>query len=153
MDTPEYPREETADGASDSGAGGSIRHQTLQAARAGGPGRGVRCLGAIIPLIAEGSAEESILGIVFTLLAVSGVYAWCFFDSVEQKYRIPVYLRFLIILLCAIGLPLYFIKTRGVRGLISSALALLFFALLSAIATGTEFLVDWIWNGSSEDLW
>ena len=74
--------------------------------------------------------DGTFLIFVATIGTIVLVVSWCFLDARELGYRIPKLLLVLIVLCGAIGLPLYLIRTRGVRGLWSSLLASLFLGLM-----------------------
>jgi len=86
--------------------------------------------GAIEQLQEINDFDGTFFIIAGTIGVVMLVVSWCLLDARERGYTIPKLLLVLIVLFGAIGLPLYLIRTRGVRGLWSSLLALLFLGLM-----------------------
>ena len=60
----------------------------------------------------------SLIAIVMPLLAIASVYFWIIYDARLRNYRIPKYVKFIIILFGIIGVPIYFWQTRNVKGFI-----------------------------------
>ena|SRR5579863_6175389 len=84
-------------------------------------------------LFSETLADQRafILGgmVIGLLLLVS----WCRLDARERGYTIKKPLLLVIILFAFVGVPIYFIRTRGVRGILNIFLALLLVLALMAL--------------------
>lgn len=57
----------------------------------------------------------SIVGICFSLIAISLIYFWIYHDSRARNYKTPKLTRYLIILIGIIGVPIYFWQTRNLK--------------------------------------
>ena len=60
----------------------------------------------------------SLIGIIMPLLAIAAIYFWLIYDAKLRSYRIPKYVKFIIILFGIIGLPIYFWQTRNIKDFI-----------------------------------
>ena len=54
------------------------------------------------------------------------IASWCHIDARERGYAITKLLFLAIVFVTVVGLPVYLIRTRGVRGVLSIVIALLF---------------------------
>src|SRR5262245_40181770 len=54
--------------------------------------------------------------LVSTVVEVLLIYTWCHYDAVLYKQLIPRSLKFYIVLLAIIGVPMYLVRSRGWRG-------------------------------------
>ena len=58
------------------------------------------------------------------------IASWCHIDARERGYTIRKPLFLTIVFITIVGLPVYLIRTRGVRGVLSIVLALLFTVIM-----------------------
>lgn len=69
-----------------------------------------------------------ILGIIAQFVAI---IQWCKADAEQRNFEFSIGDRVFIVLLALIGLPNYFIKSRGfIKGLVSTGYAILFWILM-----------------------
>ncbi len=101
-------------------------------------------LGGVDVLIHESTSAEKAITIGSALLMLSFVFTWLYYDSLEHHYRIGMLLGLCIILLGGIGIPVYFFRTRGLRGFISLGLALLFSCGLALIVSVSFYAVYYV---------
>jgi len=82
-----------------------------------------------------------VVGLATTVLIIS----WCNVDARERDFTIKPWLFVTMFFLTFIGVPIYLLRTRGVRGMFSILLALLFFVLMLVLevvaAQITRFLM------------
>lgn len=64
---------------------------------------------------------------------ILGVW-WCFTDASEHDYSIGWMMRILLVLMFAIGFPLYIFRTRGIAGFKTLGLAVLLVAIMAVCA-------------------
>jgi hypothetical protein len=88
-------------------------------------------VGAAMQAFAEVELERffQIGGVIVHILLIG---SWCHIDARERGYELKNPLFFTIIFVTFVGLPIYLIRTRGVRGKLSTVLALLFGIALGA---------------------
>ena len=55
------------------------------------------------------------LGILNTLGAIILIYLWIIYDAKFRSYRIPQYIKYIIVLIGLIGVPMYFWRTRNTK--------------------------------------
>jgi hypothetical protein len=65
--------------------------------------------------------------------SVMFIASWCHIDARERGYAIRKLLFLAIVFVTVVGLPVYLIRTRGVRGILSIVLALLFAVIMVAL--------------------
>ena len=70
--------------------------------------------GSLLGLVPEDAGLDDVLSIANMILTLVPLLLWCVYDSAEKAYRLSKGLSILIILFAAIGLPVYFFRTRGV---------------------------------------
>ena len=58
------------------------------------------------------------------------IASWCHIDARERGYTIRKPLFLTIVFITIVGLPVYLMRTRGVRGVLSIVLALLFTVII-----------------------
>jgi hypothetical protein len=87
-------------------------------------------VGVLDQIFADDRGTDKFVTVIYALTAAFLLITWCQYDSRLYAYRIRKPLLLLIFLLAIIGLPLYLLRTRGYRGLISIAIAAAFFAAL-----------------------
>ena len=73
---------------------------------------------------------DQLLTIGTAVIEIILINVWCQYDSWERSYTIGKPLRLLIIFFAAIGVPVYLLRTRGWRGLVSIVLVAVFAGLL-----------------------
>ena len=101
-------------------------------------------LGGISPGVPEGASVGTALTGVGALLLLSCGFTWLYLDSIERHFRIGVLLGVSIILVSGVGVPIYFFRTRGLRGFASLVLLFLFGCLLVAIYSGFYYAVWYV---------
>ena len=84
-------------------------------------------------LFVESHADERAFAIGGMVVGLLLIVSWCRLDARERAYTISKPLLLTIILLAGVGLPVYLLRTRGVRGILSIVIALLFGLLLTAL--------------------
>jgi hypothetical protein len=89
--------------------------------------------GVLEQLFSETHADERAFAIGGMVLGLILLVSWCRLDAREQGYTISKPLLLAIILFAAIGLLIYFIRTRGARGILSFGIAVLFTVVLIAL--------------------
>lgn len=67
---------------------------------------------------------------------------WCHFDAAQRSFRISRLFSVIIFLFGLIVLPVYLLRTRGVRGLLSIVIAVALFVLLSLICALNVTVVE-----------
>lgn len=87
-------------------------------------------VGVLDQVLVDDRSYDRLLTTGSAVIAVVLIAAWCHYDSWQRSYTIGTPLRFLILLLAAIGVPVYLLRTRGWRGLISTILAGAFAGLM-----------------------
>ncbi|MCC0179483.1 hypothetical protein I4641_21215 [Waterburya agarophytonicola K14] len=101
--------------------------------------------GFIDALLYDNQKLLEISSIVSSLIAIALIYFWIIYDAKIHRYRIPKYIKYLVILFSVIGVPIYFWKTRKFSNFILNIGGLWLFAfygllyLLSAYITGSIF--------------
>jgi len=96
-----------------------------------------RLIGLLGISAACGVFAESHLGEFFFFAGTIGslllIVSWCQLDARERGYRIPRLLMVMIVLIGVIGVPVFLIRTRGMRGIWSCLLAVLFLGVMVAL--------------------
>ena len=62
--------------------------------------------------------QENLLNLLSILMSISSIcllYYWVIYDARLRNYRIPKWIKYLIILITIIGLPIYFWRTRSIK--------------------------------------
>jgi UDP-N-acetylmuramyl pentapeptide phosphotransferase/UDP-N-acetylglucosamine-1-phosphate transferase len=80
--------------------------------------------------LVEHEWSDRVLTLAGMLLGIVLITTGCQHDSREWSYTITKPLRLLLIFIAIIGVPIYLLRTRGLRGLISIAMAVAFFGIL-----------------------
>lgn len=78
---------------------------------------------------------DFIFGLPFLILGVS----WCFADAAERDHRIGRIMKFVLILLFIVGLPLYLFQTRGIGAFKAIALAVMLVVAICACQLITAY--------------
>ena len=102
---------------------------------------GLAVVGSIATWVFSNSELGYGLTMLLTLVAnIVAIIYWCNVDAEERNFDFTLGQRIFIVLFALIGLPYYFVKSRGVRnGLISTGYAFLFW--LSMYFVGVVTLV------------
>ena len=87
----------------------------------------------VLDQLLDYKSADRILTFVYSIIGIVLVAMWCQYDSRERSYTIRKPLRLLIIFLAFLGVPIYLLCTRGLRGLISTLLAVGFFGVLMGL--------------------
>jgi len=98
--------------------------------------------GAVLEAALTGQVEPfSKFDLVVSLLSLGPLYWWYFLDKEERGFSTGVVQNLAVIAVAAVGLPIYFIRSRGWKGgAIITAQALGFWALLLGLAWLGEWL-------------
>ena len=112
-----------------------------------------RLLSLLVLSIADGVLEQLfadaeiadllpfVAGLAITVLIIS----WCNVDARGRDFTIKPWLFATMFLLTCVGVPIYLLRTRGARGILSILFALLFFVLMVVLgvlaAQITRFLM------------
>jgi hypothetical protein len=104
--------------------------------------------GFLEPLVHDGSAMEKGLNLVTGIALAVLLVQWCEYDCEERGIKRWRYFAVMMIICPGplILMPIYFLATRGWRGLLSILKAALCFTL-AAGATGVGFVVSWTVQG------
>jgi hypothetical protein len=95
-------------------------------------------VGVIDPFVKEGSRMELLLD-----LPVAGVILmWCLYDAAERSFPLSLLMRIVIFGFALVGVPIYLFRTRGLKGFISSGLAVLFFLTCLVVAVVAQVAVQ-----------
>ena len=87
----------------------------------------------------------SSFGLVETLVSVVLLFWWYHVDKAEHGYRAGPLMNGGVLVLAAIALPIYFVRTRGWKGGgITIALAAVFLLLTFLLGEGGEWLGGWL---------
>ena len=70
---------------------------------------------------------------------------WCFLDANERHQRLGRFMQLLIICVAALGIPVWLLRTRGVRGFVAIGWLLLLFALVIGANTLAEYVAVDLW--------
>lgn len=90
-------------------------------------------VGVVVQLSPEIRRDPGLFAFCGGLLYLMLIVSWCLLDARDRGYRIRQPLLVTIVCLAFIGVPIYLIRTRGIRGVWSSTLAVIFFCILIAI--------------------
>lgn len=97
--------------------------------------------GVIVCILPEDNrALDIVVGLPFVILSVW----WVFIDAEERDHRIGGLMRLVLIFAFAIGLPIYLLQTRGIRGVQTIAVAALLFAAMIACMFATAFVTSFL---------
>ena len=77
--------------------------------------------------------------------------AWCHVDAEQHDYRMGRIMRVSLILLFGLAFPIYLLRTRGLNGLVTLGLTVLFAAAMCVCLSATAFLTLFI--GYLADAW
>ena len=86
--------------------------------------------GAVDPFLPDGSR----VSLVLTLPAAAAILVWCLYDAAERSCQVKVPMRILIFGFACVGVPVYLLRTRGLKGIVSIGLAVLFFSACALLA-------------------
>jgi len=67
------------------------------------------------------------------------VVRWCYLDSLQNNYKISKKMTLLIVCLNLVGMPIYFIKSRGLKKGIKSIFLYVLFLILNMIICGIGY--------------
>lgn len=81
------------------------------------------------------------LGILNSLGAIALIYFWIIYDAKSRSYRIPQLVKYLIILLSIVGVPIYFWQTRNIKDFCLNIGGLWLFAFHSVIYSIFAYIV------------
>lgn len=56
-----------------------------------------------------------IISIAISIVAIIIIYCWVIYDAKLRNYRIPKYIKYIVILFSIIGVPIYFWQTRSFK--------------------------------------
>jgi hypothetical protein len=82
--------------------------------------------------------------VVSSVIGVLLVFMWCHYDSWQRSCAIGKPLRLLIIFVAFVGVPVYLLRTRGFRGLLSVVLGGVFLALMGVVALFASEVTSWL---------
>lgn len=100
----------------------------------------VGCVSNALP--EDDQAIDFLFGLPYLILGIS----WCFADAAERKYRLGRVSKIVMILLFAVGFPVYIFRTRGIGGVKTIGMMFLLIggmcacAIVAAVAT--QFVYD-----------
>ncbi len=78
--------------------------------------------------------------ICFALIAICLIYFWIYYDAQARSFKNPKLIRYLIILIGIIGVPVYFWKTRSLKNFCLNLGGLWLFMGYSLIYYGSFFV-------------
>ena len=80
-------------------------------------------------------------GLVETLLSIIALFWWYHLDKAEHNYRAGKLMNSGVLVMAAVALPIYFVRSRGWKGgSIAIAWALAFLAAMFGLEAGGEWL-------------
>jgi hypothetical protein len=94
--------------------------------------------GAVDPFIPDGSR----VSLVLMLPAAVAILMWCLYDSAERSCHIKLPMRILIFGIAGVGVPVYLLRTRGLKGIVSIGLMILFFSACALLAYLSQVVVQ-----------
>lgn len=95
-------------------------------------------LGPFMVLVARESIVFTLLQLIASLSLLLLIFLWCLSDSLEGDYPMGKWVALAILLVPYIGVPIYFLRGRGLsRGLQMLGKAILFSLFLAALTVGT----------------
>ena len=97
-------------------------------------------VGPLVESSQTAKAQFAVFGLITGLL----ILRWCSLDSVEWNTHFGPLLGIAIVFFTIIGVPIYLLRTRGLRGLLAICKAALFVIMLAIIAFVSEQLVEYI---------
>lgn len=89
--------------------------------------------------------DEKTWVIITAIATVFPMLRWCFLDANERQLRLSRFMQVFIVFFGVFGIRFWLLRTRGIRGFVSIAWVLLFFA----IVVGVNMLADYV----AVDLW
>jgi hypothetical protein len=95
------------------------------------------------PFVESNQSEKAQIA-VFGFITGFSVRQWCSLDSMERHAPFGLLLGLTIVFVTVIGVPIYLLRSRGLRGLLAVGKAALFLVALGIIAFVTEQLVSYI---------
>ena len=84
--------------------------------------------------------------ICFALIAICLIYFWIYYDAQARSFRNPKLIRYLIILIGIIGVPIYFWKTRNFNNFCLNLGGLWLFFAYSLIYYGSLFVATLVFS-------
>ena len=107
---------------------------------------GYGIISAIFPV--RGPMVEAILSIPFIVLLI----IWCNQDAAQKGFAIGSFTRLGLIFAFVITLPVYLIRTRGIRAVLSITLATLYTLGLGIVAAVMGFVTEYLMYGEIRSL-
>ena len=105
-------------------------------------------LGIIAVIFPDKDAPtDFVFGLPLLILGIS----WCFTDAAERNYRMGRLMSLLLILILAIGLPIYLLRTRGFGAFKALAFTLLLIGAMFTCMFVAGYTVSYV--GSATGLW
>jgi hypothetical protein len=101
-------------------------------------------MGVLDQLVVQKQADR-VVTLVGGLVSIVLIFIWCQNDSYQRSYKIPKLLRLLIIFVAILGVPIYLLRTRGRRGILSMVKLAAFFGicvLFTAIAGAITYFIQ-----------
>jgi hypothetical protein len=99
----------------------------------------------VLDQLVEQERLDKALTLAGSLVGIVLIAIWCQYDSCERSYTIPKPMRLLVIFIAILGIPIYLLRTRGLRGVVSIVLAVAFFGvcvLFAALASEITYRVE-----------
>ena len=88
----------------------------------------------------------STYGLVETALSLIALFWWFHLDKAEQNYRAGKLMNAGVLILAAVALPIYFLRSRGwKRGGIAIVWAIVFLGVMFVLETAGEWLGGYIY--------
>ena len=108
----------------------------------------VSVLGGILWVFTDTQSGEKGLYLVETLALSLLILRWCYLDGLQRDYRFGLVLGLTIVGLAVIGVPIYFLRSRGLRGFVALSVAFLVFLGLCFLNYAATQLTNLIFYGA-----
>lgn len=90
--------------------------------------------------------DEKTWMIITAVATMFPMLRWCFLDANERNLRLSRFMQLFIVLFALLGIPIWFLRTRGIRGFVSIGWMLLFFAIAVGVNMLAEFIAVDLWS-------
>lgn len=104
--------------------------------------------GVIAPFVAS---DEPVVQLLLSAPIIMRVLKWCLIDADQRGQQVGRGMRIALIVVMLVGLVIYLLRTRGIKGILAVIQALLFTALLLMINVAFEFAT--LHLGQAAGLW
>ena len=99
--------------------------------------------GVVQQLLVDGEMGRP-LQLVSALATTVLIASWCHVDARQRDFTIGRGMFLTIVFLTFLGVPIYLLRTRGVRGIVSILLAVLFVVLMVVLEEAAILVTYWL---------